>query len=147
MSSSPPTRLANWAKARLHGQDSFLLKTRSIELALTATGGMLGPVTFFPHDPDPIRPYAIAPWAEEPLPPGTPPVIAALRGDWFCSAFGANAEPYAGRQLPLHGETSNGLWSALDGGESKEGCWLRLSTDLPLQGGRPTKRSSTSGTT
>jgi hypothetical protein len=120
----------------IHGQESFLLKTRSVELALTADGGCLGPVTFFPEDPNPIKPYAIAPWAEEVLTPDTPPVIAHLRGDWFCSAFGANSEPYAARQLPLHGETANRTWRAMDFSETVTGSWLRLGVDLPLQGGR-----------
>src|SRR5918994_1432699 len=100
--------MTHWPMARIHGQESFLLRTRSVELAMTATGGMLGPVTFFSDDAVPIRPYAIAPWAEESAPPGTPPVLVSLRGDWFCSAFGENAEPHAGRQLPLHGSGRDG---------------------------------------
>ena len=90
--------MTNWPTVRIHGQESFLLKTRSVELAQTKTGGMLGPVTFFPEDIVPFRPYVIAPWAEEPTLSGTPPMIAALRGDWFCSAFGENSEPHTGRQ-------------------------------------------------
>lgn len=96
---------------------------------------MLGPVTFFPEDPVPVRPYAIAPWAEENLPLETPPMIAGLRGDWFCSAFGEN-ELHGGRQLPPHGETANCHWHAISGGRVRKGCWLRLGVELPLQGGR-----------
>lgn len=128
--------MTSWPTTRIQGQESFLLSTRSAELALTVAGGMLGPVTFFPQDRIPIRPYAIAPWAQEPLPVSAPPVIAALRGDWFCSAFGENAEPHGGRQLPPHGETANRDWRCIDRGESSAGCWLRLAVDLPLQGGR-----------
>ncbi len=98
-------------------------------------GGHLGPVTFFPQDPTPIQPYAVAPWAEEPLPPETPPIIASLRGDWFCSAFGANAEPDANPRLPLHGETANGEWRGIDYQQTAAGCWLRLGLELPLKGG------------
>src|SRR5262245_720783 len=101
--------------ARIHGQASFLLKTRTVELAVTATGGMLGPVTFFPQDPAPIKPYAVAPWAEESIPQDIPPMLRALRGDWFCSAFGGNEEPHAGQQLPPHGETANCEWRAIAG--------------------------------
>ena len=43
---------------KIQGQDSFLLSSRDVELALTRTGGMLGPVTFFPRDDQPIQPYA-----------------------------------------------------------------------------------------
>lgn len=120
---------------RVHGRESFLLETASIELALTATGGMLGPVIFFPEDAAPIKPYAVAPWAEEPLPPATPSMIAGLRGDWLCSAFGENSQPHAGRRLPPHGETANRDWHYVARGETTAGCWLRLGVEMPLQGG------------
>ena len=125
-----------WKTARIYGQESFLLKARSVEAAVTVMGGMLGPVTFYPQDRAPIQPYAVAPWAEEKLPLEMPPMIAALRGDWFCSAFGENVEKFADRTLPPHGETANGHWSGVACGETKAGCWLRLGIDLPLQGGR-----------
>ena len=121
--------------ARIQGQESFLLKTRSVELAVTAAGGMLGPVSFFPQDAVPIRPYAVAPWAEEALPPGIPAMLASLRGDWFCSAFGENSKPHRGHHLPPHGETANRKWRGLARGETTAGCWLRLGVELPLQGG------------
>ena len=35
---------------RIQGQESFLLKVRGVEAAVTRTGGMLGPVTFFTFD-------------------------------------------------------------------------------------------------
>jgi predicted GIY-YIG superfamily endonuclease len=120
---------------RIHGQDSFLLRSNHIELAITKLGGMLGPVTFFPDSPAPISPYHVAPWAEEPLPSDTPPMLRALRGDWFCSAFGENAEHCCGRQLPAHGETANGTWQYIDATQAEEGAYLRLGMDLPLQGG------------
>lgn len=128
--------MSAWPTTRIHGQDSFLLETRTVKAAITALGGMLGPVTFFPGDPVPIQPYAIAPWAEETLPPSTLPMLAALRGDWFCSAFGENVESFGTWQLPPHGETANRPWRIVDHGETRTGCWLRLGVDLPLQGGR-----------
>jgi hypothetical protein len=130
--------VAIWPTARIRGQESFLLKSNTVDLAVTQMGGMLGPVTFFPQDPCPIEPYAIAPWAEETLPPGTPSMLETLRGDWFCSAFGENLEVYegAGRRLPPHGETANGRWSPLAGAETSRGSWLKLGMDLSLQGGR-----------
>ncbi len=48
---------------------------------------------------------AIAPWSEEQVAPDTDPLLKKLRGDFFCAPFGANAEPWRGRKLPLHGET------------------------------------------
>ena len=129
-------RLNPQTTSRIFGQESFLLDSPNVKLAVTSMGGMLGPVTFFPHDTQPIRPYAIAPWAEESLPPGTPPMIATLRGDWLCSAFGENAEPYEGRFLPPHGETANLQWQEISRGRSSSGCYMRLAVDLPEQGGR-----------
>jgi hypothetical protein len=127
--------MTNWPTIKIRGQESFLLKTHIVELALTVAGGMLWPVTFFPQDAAPIRPYAIAPWVDKPVPAGAPPVIAGLRGDWFCSAFGANSEPCAGQQLPLHGETANGNWRGIARCKTAAGCWIRLGVELPLQGG------------
>jgi hypothetical protein len=127
--------MSQWSTARIRGQESFLLKTRDVELALTRTGGMLGPVTFFPDEAHPVRPYAVAPWAEESIPADVPPMLRALRGDWFCSAFGENAALHAGQHLPPHGETANRNWHAVHRGETSDGCWLRLGVDLPLQGG------------
>lgn len=120
---------------KIRGQESFLLRTRDVELAVTRTGGMLGPVTFFPKEENPIRPYAVAPWAEESLPPDVPPMLRALRGDWFCSAFGENGEAHEGQRLPPHGETANRDWREIQRGETTEDCWLRLGVDMPLQGG------------
>ena len=132
--------MANRAKsrrtARIRGQESFVLRSRQVELALTRLGGHLAPVTFFPKDPRPIQPYAIAPWAEESLPADTPPLVIVLRGDFFCSAFGANEEAVGHRRLPLHGETANGTWQPIARGEAAAGSWMQLGMDLPQQGGR-----------
>jgi hypothetical protein len=65
-------------------------------------------------------------------------MLAALRGDWFCSAFGENGEPWRGRLLPPHGESANRDWEFLASGETAENCWLQLGVDLPVQGGRCT---------
>lgn len=122
--------------ANVFGRRSFLMKTSCVELALTVTGGHLAPVTFFPQEAHPIQPYAIAPWWNEPLEPTIPAILATLRGDFFCSAFGANTEAHAGRILPLHGETANGMWQAIGRGSSASGCWLQLGMELTAQGGR-----------
>jgi hypothetical protein len=60
------------------GQDCFLLTSRSVELAITMTGGHLAPVKFFPGSSHPVHLYAIALWAEEPISASTPPVPATL---------------------------------------------------------------------
>jgi hypothetical protein len=128
-------RPMSWPTAHIRGQQSFLLRTRTVELAITSIGGMLGPVTFFPEDSDPIEPYHIAPWAEEVVPDDTPPMLRALRGDFFCSAFGGNEQAFRGKQLPPHGESANRKWQPIAREETRAGCWMQLEVDLPLQGG------------
>ena len=124
------------------GQVSWLLASTTVELAITRTGGMMAPVKFFPSDPTPIAPYHVAPWAEEEVPPDSPPMLAALRGDWFCSAFGENKERYAQRsesistKLQPHGDTANGAWQLIGRDQCDAGAWVQLGIDLPLQGGR-----------
>jgi hypothetical protein len=120
----------------VRGQQSFRLGTNAIQLAVTRTGAMLGPVTFFADSACPVEPYAVAPWAEEHLCTDIPNMLRALRGDWFCSAFGENREQHEGQALPPHGETANREWHWLAGQEADAGSWLRLGVDLPLQGGR-----------
>lgn len=128
--------LREWQTAEIFGRQSFLLETHCVELALTVVGGHLAPVTFFPHEAHPVQPYAIAPWWSEPLAAEIPPILATLRGDFFCSAFGTNQQVGAGPSLPLHGETANGTWHPLGRGSSDAGCWIQLGMELPLQGGR-----------
>jgi hypothetical protein len=112
-----------------------MLGTSDVELAITVVGGHMAPVTFFPHAARSIRPYAVAPWATESLPAGTPSVIAVLRGDFFCSAFGANEESVGHKHLPLHGETANDPWQGIARAETSDGAWMQLGMDLPVQGG------------
>jgi hypothetical protein len=125
-----------WQTTSIFGQQSFLLETRTVRLAVARTGAMVGPVTFFPEERAPVRPYAVAPWAEESLPSDTPPMLAALRGDWFCSAFGENHEHCSGIKLPPHGETANRDWHGIARDSGPQGSWLRMGVDLPLQDGR-----------
>lgn len=64
-----------------------------------------------------------------------PPILATLRGDFFCSAFGTNSGVPAARTLPPHGETANDTWHAMGHGSSTSGCWLELGMELSAQGG------------
>jgi len=120
----------------LYGQPSFTLQTRSVRAALARQGAMLAPVTFFADSATPVQPYAIAPWATEPPPPGLLPLLAALRGDFMCSAFGDNVETFRGVRVPPHGDTANQDWTLVDSRAASEGTSLRLRTDMPNQGGR-----------
>jgi hypothetical protein len=108
-----------------------------VELAITRFGAMLGPVTFHADSDRPIRPYAIAPWADTPHEAkSTPPILQALRGDFVCSAFGDNVEPWDGRPLPPHGDTANNHWRFVHQITTAQGSALRLELALPIQGGQ-----------
>ena len=91
------------------GQPSWRLANAEVELFVTRTGGHLAPVTFA-RGGAAIRPYAVAPWAEEDLPPDTPPIIRSLRGDFFCMPFGGNDEVWEGEDHQVHGATANLDW-------------------------------------
>lgn len=116
------------------GQPSFALATSTVELAVARWGAMLAPVKFFADSDAPISPYAVAPWWSEA--PAAPPILQGLRGDFFCSAFGDNDEPWAGRMLSPHGDTANQPWHYVHRISTLEGSALRLALDLPTQGGR-----------
>lgn len=92
------------------GQPSWRLASPRVEAYVTQTGGHLGPVTFDRRGAK-IRPLSVAPWATEPIDRSQPPVIRALRGDFFCLPFGGNTTPYGKEAHPPHGETANGKWT------------------------------------
>ena len=89
------------------GQASYKIECDSAEAWITETGGQVAPVVFqLPSGP--VAPFSIAPWAEEDL--DLPPILKALRGDFFCLPFGGNDEPYQHEHHPIHGETANAKW-------------------------------------
>lgn len=94
----------------IQGQPSWRIASSRVEAFLTEKGGHLGPVSFQLRRGKQIAPYSVAPWAGEKLPPSTPTVIRALRGDFFCLPFGGNGTTFHGEQHPVHGETANARW-------------------------------------
>lgn len=91
------------------GAPSWKIASDSVEAWITQRGGHLAPVTFKTTAGD-IQPFAVAPWAEEPLVPATPDLLKTLRGDFFCAPFGGNGTPWKGERHPPHGETASGAW-------------------------------------
>jgi hypothetical protein len=86
-----------------------------------------------------IQPYNVAPWCTEKTPGSLPPILKALRGDFFCLPFGGNATPYRGEQHPVHGETANARWDCaahLDEGGTH--C-LHLTLDTKIRRGHVDK--------
>lgn len=124
--------------ARIFGQPSWELTSDRVRLALTRQGGHMGPVIFKLGRRE-ISPYSIAPWAEEKVPAELPPMLKALRGDFFCAPFGGNASAYRSEQHPPHGETANALWQwekAIEDGRVTE---LQVSLKTQTRPGRVDK--------
>lgn len=115
-----------------YGQPSWALRNREVALWVTQKGGMLAPATFRLSDGRKVEPFAIAPWATEKFPPGLPPLLHALRGDFLCAPFGGNGTKWRGEQHPPHGESANSDWTFA--GASLEGdastLHLRLATQV-----------------
>jgi hypothetical protein len=116
------------------GQPSWRLAVGPVELFVTQTGGHVGPVTFQVGDKR-IQPYSVAPWAEEKTDSSLPPMLKALRGDFFCLPFGGNTAPFRGERHPAHGETANNRWTL----ESASAGDLHLSLRTKIRRGRVDK--------
>lgn len=134
------------AKARIqgkqriiHGQPSWRVASSSVEAFVTEMGGQLGPI-IFDRKGRKLRPYSVAPWAEERLDPSQPPIIKALRGDFFCMPFGGNATSFGREKHPVHGETANARWQ-FRSLETKAGrTCLHLDLTTKVRSGRVDKR-------
>ena len=121
------------------GRPSWRLASSQVEAFVTELGGHLGPVTFELGGRK-IKPYAVAPWAEESFDPPLPPIIQVLRGDFFCLPFGGNAKPYRGEKHPIHGETANARWHFESLENRPDRSCLHLSLQTKIRPGRVDKR-------
>lgn len=110
----------------IHGQPSWSFDASLVTAHLTKLGGHLGPVAFKVGKKT-VKPYSVAPWAEEELPPGTPALLKALRGDFFCAPFGGGE--WRGEKHPPHGETANAKWFL----EAFEKTGMRVTLHASLQ--------------
>ena len=124
---------------RVHGQPSWRLRNATVDAWLTRTGGHLAPVTFRVGGRV-VQPFSVAPWAEEKLPAGIPPLLRALRGDFFCCPFGNNDEVWRGERHPPHGETANRDWRPVSLQRSGDAVVLHARLDLRVRPGRVDKR-------
>jgi hypothetical protein len=125
--------------ALIRGQPSWRLACSQVEVFVTEMGGHLGPVTFDRRGRK-LQPYSIAPWAEEPVDRSLPPIIRALRGDFFCLPFGGNATPFRGEKHLVHGETANARWRLESLGTRAGRACLHLSLRTNARPGRVDKR-------
>lgn len=120
------------------GQPSWRFASDRVEAAVTRTGGHLGPVRFA-LDGTTVEPYSVAPWAEEAPSPDLPPMLQALRGDFFCAPFGGNETVHRGEQHPPHGETANATWRCESIEQSADAARLHLSLATTVRPGRVDK--------
>jgi hypothetical protein len=123
----------------IHGQPSWRLASAQVEAFVTEMGGHLGPVTF-DRQGRKFQPYSVAPWAEERTDPSLPPIIRALRGDFFCLPFGGNATPYGREKHPVHGETANARWQFRSLATKAGRTCLHLSLATKARPGRVDKK-------
>ena len=97
--------------------------------SMSILGAQLAPVVFKLGNRE-ISPFHIAPWCEETI--DGPPIIQALRGDFFCLPFGGNSTAYGDEEHPLHGETANREWTLFEKSKGHIVCEL----DLEIRKGR-----------
>ncbi|HEX2852196.1 MAG TPA: hypothetical protein VHO24_03080 [Opitutaceae bacterium] len=122
------------------GQPSWRLKNRNVEAWITRTGGMLAPATFRLPDGRKVQPFAIAPWAHEKLSADTPPLLQALRGDFFCAPFGGNGTSWRGEKHPPHGEPANANWALVAATREHDASSLHLRLVTQVRRGTIDKR-------
>ena len=115
----------------VHGEASFHLSTPELDLDVTRRGGHMAPVVFHLPTGD-VSPYALAPWRPAEY-PEIPPLLAVLRGDFFCLPFGGQVTG------PPHGDTANAEWTEISRGEGS----LRLVMDTTDSGARVWKTIAT----
>jgi hypothetical protein len=101
----------------IHGEASYVLSNKDVELALTKRGGHLAPVRFRLGQRW-VQPYALAPWQPRPgtggIDAALPPILHVLRGDFFCLPFGG------GKAIKnVHGETANEEWDLVEDGPGR----------------------------
>ena len=129
------------AKRRvIAGQPSWVLANRQVELAVTELGGHMAPVTFHRDSASRVQPYYISPWQGEKVKLDEP-VLAPLRGDFFCMPFGAPGV-WRGVRHICHGEPATGKWTM--GGVAVDGRVARLTMTMRTSAlpGKVTKRLS-----
>ncbi|HEY3324661.1 MAG TPA: hypothetical protein VGP72_29690 [Planctomycetota bacterium] len=125
----------------VQAQQSWKLMSSSVECYLTQAGGHLGPIVFDRAGLK-LAPYSIAPWAKEKIDSKFPPLLKALRGDFFCLPFGGNGTKFNGESHPPHGETANAKWKFEGLAKENGTSTLHVSLATKVRKGRVDKRVS-----
>lgn len=87
---------------QVHGAESIVISSNRVEANVTLIGAQVAPVTFDVGGRT-VSPYSLAPWQPDDV-PDAGPLLAHLRGDFFCMPFGEQPDG------PLHGEVANNRW-------------------------------------
>ncbi len=101
------------------GQPSWRIENDTVSASVTHLGGMIAPVEFQSDPARPVSPYYVSPWQGE-TPPPEEPVLAPLRGDFFCLPFGAEST-VNGRRYVTHGDTATRQWELVEDESGKTG--------------------------
>jgi hypothetical protein len=101
---------------------------------------MLAPATFQLPGGRAVQPFAVAPWAGEKIDAGLPPLLHALRGDFFCAPFGGNGVAWRGEKHPPHGESANADWTCVESTRDKDATSLHLQLKTTVRAGMIDKR-------
>jgi len=121
-------------------QPSWVLRNAEVELAVTQLGGHMAPVTFFRNSRRPVRPYYVSPWQGEGVKVPAP-ILAPLRGDFFCMPFGADNR-YRGEDHTCHGEPATKKWKFASAASAGGVRTLTLTMRTKMRPGNITKELS-----
>lgn len=111
------------------GEPSWPLANDAVDAWITRQGGMLAPVSFKLGRKN-VQPLALAPWKGEAGRRRLPPVLKAMRGDFFCLPFGHDPRG----ETPPHGHGANGRWRFVARRQEDSRSTLELEFDLPDSG-------------
>ena len=125
-----------------HGQPSFVLANKDVEVAVTRLGAHMAPATFFRDTPQAVNPYHISPWQDEARVAMPAPVLVPLRGDFFCLPFGGNTDLINSEKHPPHGEIAGEAWDFIGQRTAGEVTTLALSFSSKARKGKVTKELS-----
>lgn len=123
-------------------QPSWILESPQVRLAVTKLGAHMAPVTFLRDSGAPVQPYHVSPWQNEGLKDFPAPVLASLRGDWFCIPFGGNGTEFRGEKHPPHGEVAGAPWTFVDARRAGGTSTLVLAFEPTVRKGRIVKELS-----
>ncbi len=123
-----------------NSQPGWVVRNGQTEVFVTERGGHMAPATFAADTSTPVQPYYISPWQDEGLAEFPDPVLAPLRGDFFCLPFGGNKEPLGTEQHTCHGEAGSGQWRLSK--EERRGAIAALDLEIEtrIRPGRIAKR-------